>query len=251
MQLTVLGSAGTHPGPDRLCSSYLVSHEGFRLLLDCGNGSLSNLQRVIDVSCLDAVLISHLHPDHFADLYGLYYALRFHPEGPLQVPLYGPTRTHEFVTQLLPEESASTFADYLPATAVGPGDRLALGPLQVRLFPAHHPAPALAVRVEAAGRVLAYSGDSAWTPDLIDCARDADLFVCDSSWLERDRPHPEGIHMTGAEAGRIAQDAGAARLLLTHIYPRNDPEDLAAEASGTYHGEIMVAHDLDVIELGP
>ncbi|MPZ88201.1 MAG: MBL fold metallo-hydrolase [Nitriliruptorales bacterium] len=250
MRLTVLGSSGTHPGPDRLCSSYLVTHEGFQLLMDCGNGSLSNLQRVTNVSALDAVLISHLHPDHFVDLYGLYYALRFHPDGPQRVPLYAPAGAHEFVTRLLSGESAATFARHLPATVLAPGDRISLGPLQVRLFGAEHTIATLAPRVEAGGRVLAYSGDSGRTPALIDCARDADLFVCDSSWLERDRPHPEGVHMTGAEAGRTAQEAGAGRLLLTHIHPRNDPEDTLAEASSVYHGSIMVAHDLDVVELG-
>jgi ribonuclease BN (tRNA processing enzyme) len=249
MRLTVLGSAGTHPAPDRLCSSYLVAHEGYHLLLDCGNGSLSNLQRVIDVAALDAVLISHLHPDHFADIYGLYYALRFHPQAPVQVPVYAPAGAHAFITQLLPGESAATFDRHLPISTAEPGDRLSLGPLQVTLFAASHPLETLAPRIEAGGRVLAYSGDSGLAPGLFDCARNADLFVCDASWLERDRPHPEGIHMTGAEAGRTAQEAGAARLLLTHIYPRNDPATVAAEAAEAYSGEILIAHDLDVIEL--
>lgn len=241
--LTVIGCSGTHPGAGQACASYLVEQDGYRLLLDCGNGALANLQQRIDVSSVDALLISHLHPDHFADVYGLYYALRFHPEGPLALPVYAPQGAEEFIGQLMRNDG--DFGRVCRFTQATAGDRLALGPLEVELFAANHPVETLASRISAGGRVLAYSGDSGPTPALVDCARDADLFVCDATWLERDGPHPEGVHMTGAQAGSHAAAAGARALLVTHVYPRTDRDEVAAEAAGSYDGTVLVAHDLE------
>ena len=249
MRLTVLGCAGTHTAPGRMCSSYLVEHDGYRLLLDCGNGSLGNLLTVSDVAEVDALLISHLHPDHFADLYGIYYALRFHPSGPGQIPVYAPAGAEEFVTQLLPGESARTFGQRCPMTVVAPGQRLELGPLTVTLHRSFHPIETLASRVEAGGRVLAYSADSAPSADVVACAAGADLFMCDASWLETDRPFDDGVHCTGLDAGRMAAQAGAAQLLVTHVYPDHDPGLAVEEARSVFDGKVLAAKDLDVVEL--
>ena len=247
LQLTVLGCSGTHVGRDRMCSSYLVECEGYRLMLDCGNGSLSNLQQRHDVGQIDAIIISHLHPDHFADLYGLYYALRFHRDGPRSVPVYAPRGAWEFAAQLL--DSADTFAQTCRFETATAGDVLDLGPLKVTLFASNHPVETLASRVEGGGRVLAYSGDSAPTENLQHAARDADLFLADATWLERERPLPTSVHMTGYEAGKTAAEAAAKRLVVTHVYPSNDPNETAAEAAGVYDGEVIVAHDLQEIVL--
>ncbi len=243
LALTVLGCSGTHPGPQRMCSSYLVEHDGYRLLVDCGNGSLSNLTRRCDVADVDAVVLSHLHPDHFADLYGLYYALRFHRDGARAVPVYAPAGAPAFIGRLL--DDLDTFTATCRFTPAQAGDVLRLGPLTVRLFAAAHPVDTLALRIEAAGTVLAYSADSAPTPALSDAARDADLFLCDATWLERQRPLPSAVHMTAEEAGRQAGDAGAKRLVLTHLWPTNDPAESAAEAARAYVGAVTVAADLD------
>ncbi|CAN5149745.1 MBL fold metallo-hydrolase [soil metagenome] len=242
--LTVLGSAGTHPGPGRACSSYLVEADGYRLLLDCGNGSLANLQRVADVADVDALLLSHLHPDHFADMYGLYYARRFHPSGQAPVDVYAPAGAEAFVGQLLPTESRESFARLCRFHTAAAGATLHLGPLEVTLFTARHPVEALASRVRHGDDVLAYSGDSADTPELVDCARDAGLFVCDATWRAADGPHPDGVHMTGREAGGVAARAGARRLLVTHVYPVTDPAEVAAEAAGPFGGQVLVAEDM-------
>ena len=247
LELTVLGCSGTHPGPERMCSSYLVESEGYRLMLDCGNGSLSNLQRRHDVGDIDAIIISHLHPDHFADLYGLYYALRFHRDGPRSVPVYAPRGAWEFASQLL--DSADVFAETCRFEVAKAGDVLNLGPLKVTLFSSSHPVETIASRVEGGGRVLAYSGDSAPTENLHHAARDADLFLADSTWLERERPLPSAVHMTGHEAGRTAAAAGAKRLMVTHVFPSNDPAETAAEAAAVYDGEVIAAEDLMEITL--
>ena len=242
LQVTVLGCSGTHTGRDRMCSSYLVESEGYRLLLDCGNGSLSNLQRRWNVSDIDGIIISHLHPDHFADLYGLYYALRFHSDGPRSVPVYAPQGAWEFAAQLL--DSADTFAETCRFQAARAGDVLELGPLRVTLFAANHPVETLVSRVEGGGRVLTYTADSGPSTDLVAAAAEADLLLADATWLERQRPLPTGVHMTGHEAGRIAAEANVKRLVTTHVYPSNDADEVAGEAARAYDGDVIPAHDL-------
>ena len=247
LELTVLGCAGTHTGPGRMCSSYLVRSGDYRLLLDCGNGSLSNLQRVCDVSDIDAIIISHLHPDHFADLYGLYYALRFHDDGPLSVPLYAPQGAFQFAVQLL--DSPDVFAQTFRFSVAKAGDMLELGPLKVTLHEANHPVESLASRVEADGRVVTYTADTAPAAALVHAARDADVLLADATWLERQRPLPAGVHMTGLEAGQLAAAAAVKRLVVTHVYPSTDSAETVAEAALAYDGPIDAAYDLQEIVL--
>lgn len=249
VSVTVCGSAGTHAGPGRACSSYLLTAAGHRLVLDLGNGALTNLQQVCDVGSIDALVLSHQHPDHLADVYSLYYALRFHPDGEQQLVGYAPRGTEAFIIQLLSTDATEMFHRIVALDEVVGGDEAAVGPLRLSFFPARHPIETLAVRVEAAGRVVAYSADTAPTPDVVACARGADLLVCEATWLERQRPLPEGIHMTGVEAGRLAAEAGVKRLLVTHVLPTLDPVEVAAEASGAYDGEIIIARDLQEIVL--
>jgi ribonuclease BN (tRNA processing enzyme) len=244
MTMTVLGSAGTHPGPARACSSYLVEAGGVRILLDCGNGSLTNLQQRCDVADVDALVLSHLHPDHFVDVYGLYYALRFHPKGQQSIPIYGPAGTRERIGRLLHSEAEGTFDEVCRFVVVAAGEVVQIGDVAVHLHAAEHPIETLASRVEHGGRVIAFTADSAYTNRLVTCARDADLLICDATWLETQRPLPDGVHMTGAEAGRLAAEAGVGTLLLTHIIPTNDPAATAAEAAAEFRGSVRTAYDL-------
>ena len=249
LTLTVCGSAGTHPGPGRACSSYLVTAGEHRLLLDVGNGSQCNLMQRCDVAELDALVLSHLHPDHFADIYGLYYALRFHPDGPKHLDVHAPPGARELIVKVLGDTSAPTFDTIYTFHDGKPGGVIETGPLTVRLFAAAHPVPALASRVEVDGRVIAFTGDSAPSPDLVECAKGADVLLADATWLESARPLPEGIHMTGREAGELAAAAGVQRLVLTHILPTNDPSLTTAEAAAVFVGEILCAEDLMEIVL--
>ncbi|MGH8934365.1 MAG: MBL fold metallo-hydrolase [Egibacteraceae bacterium] len=243
-RLVVLGSAGTHITSDRACSSYLVEADGYRLLMDCGNGSLLRLQQGCAISDVDAVLLTHLHVDHFADVYSLYYALRFHPEGNRSVPVYAPAGAHEFIAQLLPPDPTGKLSDTCRFRVARAGDTLELGPLRVQLFGAAHPVETLAPRVEHSRGVIAYSADSGPSAQIVACARDADLFLCDSSWLERQRPLPPDLHMTGLDAGRTAARAGVGHLLVTHVYPTNDPVAVAGEAASVFGGDVSVVTDL-------
>jgi ribonuclease BN (tRNA processing enzyme) len=248
-RLTVVGSAGTHSSAERVCSSYLLSHEGFTLLLDLGPGALHNLCKVIDLAELDAILISHMHPDHFMDLYGLQYALRFHPRSPGPIPVYGPSDMYGMITAVLPEESVEKMQKLLTFHRSRAGEVLQLGPLTVELFEMNHPMECLGSRTQAGPHVIAFTGDTAPTPQTSHLARDADLFLCDATWMESQRPIPADVHCTGLEAGQAARDAGAKRLVITHVSPYNDAQAVADEAATAYDGEIIVAVDLMEIDL--
>ena len=247
--VTVCGCAGTHVGAGRACSSYLLTAGDHRVVLDLGNGSLANLQRVCDVADLDAVFLSHQHPDHFADVYSLYYALRFHPDGERRITGYAPAGTSEFVAQLLSTDSTEALRRIVALEPVAAGGDAWVGPVRLRFFEARHPIETLGTRAEVGDVVVAYSADSAPAADIVECAQAADLFICDATWLERQRPLPDGVHMTGAEAGRTAAEAGAKRLLVSHVLPTIDPVEVAAEAATTYDGEVLIARDLQEIVL--
>ena len=241
MQLTVLGCAGTFPGPDSPCSGYLVEHDGYRLVVDLGAGALGNLQRHIDVREVDAVYVSHLHADHCIDLVAYFYARRYHPSGMLpRLPVYGPPGMCSRLSAAFEEPPVDGFEDVYDFRERSAGT-LQLGPFTVTSGVTEHPIECHALRIEAAGRVLTYSGDSARSQVLVDLARDADVFLCEASWPSRPEP-PAGIHLTGREAGEHATLAGAKRLLLTHLMPFHDPQAMLAEAKETYDGHLELVH---------
>lgn len=243
MRLTVLGSSGSHPAPGRACSAYLLEHDGHLLQLDCGNGSMGNLLRHAAVADLGALVVTHRHPDHWADLVGMAVSLRYGARAGV-LDVHAPTDAITTFGTLLGEGVDGA----LRLHPIAAGDRIVVGPFRIDCFQARHQVPTLALRVEADGAVVAYSGDSDTTPVLDDVARDADLFVADCTWTDApDRP--DGVHMSGLAAGRHAASAGARRLLVTHVWPETDPEAVAAEARTTFDGEVLVAVDGMVVEL--
>lgn len=244
LNFTVIGCSGTHPAHGRVCSSYLVDDGRTRAVLDLGNGALSKLTTVLDLVDLDAVVISHLHPDHFVDVVGLSYALRFHPDGPLTVDAYGPQGFGDMVTRHLDLDSRERFNETVRITEVASTDDWAIGSLDVSSVPSHHPAAAMSLRVTGGGAVVAYSGDSGGSDDLVACARDADLFACDATWSAAGGPYPDGLHLTGEDAGRHAARARARQLLVTHISPWEDRRRIATEAAAAYGGPTLLADDL-------
>jgi ribonuclease BN (tRNA processing enzyme) len=244
MRLTVIGSSGSYPGPESSASCYLLEaeHDGrtWRVLLDMGNGSLGSLQRYSDASAVDAVFISHLHADHCLDLCGYYVMRKYHPGGALpRIPVWGPEHTARRMAKAYDLDESPGMNEEFEFIPYGP-DAVHCGPFRVTVRRVVHPVTAYALRVEAGGRALAYSGDTGPCHSLADTARDADLFLCEASFMEG-VPNPADLHLTGADAGRTAAAAGSRRLLLTHIPPWHDPEKVLAEAMGTYDGPVELA----------
>lgn len=242
MRLTVLGCSGSVPGPAGPASSYLVEHDGFRLVLDLGSGAFGALQRHADPSAVDAVVLSHLHPDHFFDLSPYAVHRRFATREPLpRLPLVGPPGTHDRVAAAHDPHSRRGLRDVFDVAAVGPGER-ELGPFRLRFARVVHPVEAYAVRVEAGGRSLTYSGDTAPTAALPELARGTDLLLCEAAWQDG-AEYPPGLHLTGREAGEHAARAGAGRLLVTHVPPWVDAARTLAEAAAAFPTAELAAPD--------
>ena len=233
MKLTVLGNAGTFPGPDSPCSSYLVEHDGFRLVLDLGAGAVGQLQRHVGLLDLDAVYLSHLHADHCLDLVGYSYARRLHPDGgspPL--PVYGPAGTAARICAAFDTPPPDGLREVYDFREVPIGQR-EIGPFTVTSARMNHPVECHGLRVEAGGRSLVYSGDTGESDALVELAADCDLLLCEASW-RHDPGQPPDLHLSGRQAGEHAARAGARRLLLTHLVPWADPDAILGEARGAY-----------------
>src|SRR5690242_19199521 len=210
MRITVVGCSGSYPGPDSPASCYLVEaeHEGrtWRIVLDLGNGALGALHRYADPLAIDAVLLSHLHADHCIDLTSYYVLRKYHPTGPVPpIPVYGPDGTPGRLARAydLPKSPGMTeeftFHFY-------PAESFEIGPFTVTATEVRHPVPGYAMRIEAGGRTLTYSGDTGPCSQLVACAHEADLFLCEASFVEG-RENPPDLHLTGADAGRAATEA--------------------------------------------
>jgi ribonuclease BN (tRNA processing enzyme) len=248
MRLTVLGCSGTYPGPDSPCSGYLVEQDGFRLVVDLGPGALGPLQRSIDLREIDAVYVSHLHADHCTDLVGLSYALRYHPDGAhAPLPVWGPAGLRDRLCQVFEVPPPDRLATVFAFSEVPVGTQV-IGPFTVTALRMNHPVECHGLRIEAGGRTLAYSADTAVTRRLERLAADADAFLCEASWPDApDRP--QGLHLSGRQAGEAAAAARARRLLLTHLMPWSDREAMAAEAAQAYDGPVEVVRSGAVYEV--
>jgi ribonuclease BN (tRNA processing enzyme) len=244
MRLTVIGCSGSYPGPDSPASCYLLEadHEGrtWRVLVDLGSGALGTLQQHVDPLTLDAVLLSHLHPDHYFDISGLYVMWKYHPAGPRgRIPVFGPVGVAKQAARAygLPSEPGMSaefdFHEY-------DDEPIRLGPFTVRAHRVVHPVAAYGLRVEAGGRTLAYSGDTGPCPQLVDIAKGADLLLAEAAFQEG-VVNPADLHLTGTEAGQAALDAGVGRLVLTHIPPWHDKQVALGEARSVFPGTIELA----------
>lgn len=250
MRLHVAGSAASYPGAGQACSSYLVETETACLLMDCGNGSLANLAKVTDPLALDAIFITHRHPDHFLDLYALQAAIRYAPDGPAHirpVPLYGPAGLFEAMGCLLDSRGREDMAAAFTTHVIEPYSTVAVGDLQVSPVPVEHIADTFALRVACGDSLLCYTSDSRFGPSAVDAATGAQVLLCESTLPEEYAGRAP--HMTAEEAGRLAEEAGARRLVLTHIWPTADREGLLAGARRAFSGEVLLAFEMLSLEV--
>ncbi len=250
MRLTVVGCSGSVPGPGSSASCYLVEVEGFRVLLDLGNGALGPLQRYCGFGDLDAVLISHLHPDHCMDLLPLYVARTYDPGADYApMPVFAPDGAGAHLAQAYGHADGSGLTgcfDFVPWSA----GVHSVGPLTVTVARMAHPVPTFGMRVEHRGRTLVYSGDTGPTDALVELARDADLALFESSFEEgRDDKAPRDLHLTAREAGQHAERAGVRHLVLTHLPPWNHPPTSLAAARSVFNGPLDLASPGSAYEL--
>ena len=238
MKLTVVGCSGSFAGPESPASCYLVEVDGYRVLLDLGSGAVGALARYVDIYDIDAVLLSHLHPDHCIDMCGYYVARKYRPGGPApRIPVHGPADTAARLAAaygLPPDPGMGAEFEFRTITA-----DFELGPLRIGAERTTHPIEAYALRLSDGTGTVTYSGDSGVCDPLVGLAKDSDLFLCEASFLTGRDCAPD-VHLTGRQASEHAQRAGVGRLVLTHVPPWNDPDRTLAEADA-FDGPIELA----------
>ena len=246
----MVGCSGSFPSPDSAASCYLVEVDDadlrtWRVVLDLGSGALGPLQRHARLDGLDAVVLSHMHPDHFSDVCGLYVFRRYAPGGPVPgtLPVYGPGGVAARIGQAYGADPAD-LATTLDIRELADAQPVTLGPLTITPYRVEHPVEAYGVRVEArAGprtEVLAYTGDTDACEALLPLAKGADLLLAEASFQEG-REDARGVHLTGLRAGRAAAEAGCRRLLLTHVPVWTEPDVVLAEARSAFPGPVELA----------
>ena len=244
MKLTIIGYWGGYPKINGASAGYLLEHNGYQLLLDCGSGVLSKLQNVLPPENLNAVILSHYHPDHIADIGVLQHARLI--QGFLgkkmdNLPIYG-----HMLDKL--EFSKLTYKEITKGIAYDPDRVLDLGPFKINFLKTNHPAPCYAMRIEADGKSLVYTGDSSFKEEFIEFSKDADLLLCECNFYGSQNGSSAG-HMNSYDAGRLAAGALARQLMLTHLPHYGDIEQLILEASTQYTGIIKLADEFLTISL--
>ena len=255
MRITVLGKSPSWQDADGACSGYLIQMDDYALLLDCGNGVFSKLRRFRDYVEISAVVISHLHADHFLDLIPFSYALTYAPRQQ-PVPVAGwpgtsnPARPQLFVPGGAPEVFRQIVSCWGPEDLVDKAfllqeyeapDEMAIGPFTARFTEVPHYAPTYAVELVAdGGRRFTYSADSAPSEELVQFAKDTDLLLIEATLPRPERTGVRG-HLTPREAGEHAREANAGRLVVTHFSDELDSEWVREEASAGFGGEVELA----------
>ncbi|MHB1130974.1 MAG: MBL fold metallo-hydrolase [Chloroflexota bacterium] len=256
MKLTILGNNGAVPRAGGACSGYLLREGDTNLMLDCGSGAFSNLVRHVHPFDLSAVVISHMHADHFFDLVPLRYALLLSFSGRRSEPL--PLWLPSGCAQVLENFAASFgggphyFGEVFALREYNPGDEVQVGPLRLTFVAMTHFIPSFGVRV-AAEDTFAYSGDTAYGDKALALAAGVDTFLCEATMQEATYERSRAGHLSAADAGRLATRAGARRLLLTHIWHELDPRVSLEEARTTFAGSLDLAEEgatYDVVPKG-
>lgn len=242
MKVTVLGSCAAWPEPGRACAGFLVEHAGYRLVLDLGFGTLPRLLALCPNGTVDAVVITHQHSDHCVDLNGLL-RVRHYGERTLdRIPLYCPPGVAELVDSLEPKPRLTELFDVHEL----PGAHKA-GPFELTSVELPHFVTNAGVRLHAAHKTVAYTGDTGPSELLAELGRKADLYIMDAT-LQHQPEGPRNV-LSAEEAGYWAAQARARRLLLTHFWPGNDRGVSLRQAATHFTGELLAADEGLVVDL--
>ncbi|SDI42847.1 MBL fold metallo-hydrolase [Natribacillus halophilus] len=237
MKITPLGVWGAYPNANGATSAFLLEEQGFRCLIDCGSGVLSALQTHIALHELDALVITHYHPDHIADIGVLQHGLMIETllnkrDRPLQV--YAHPRGEEHFSQLQKNK-------YMKTTAVSPQQNQTIGPWNVSFRETEHPVYCLALKFTSENNEsIAFTADTAWTSNLLPFIKGSRMLVSEASTYHSMIEQIPG-HLSGRQAGQLAYETGVDRLLLTHFPHYGNINDLVSEAKEVFSGETELA----------
>jgi ribonuclease BN (tRNA processing enzyme) len=239
-RIRILGSEPAWPSASRACSGFLVQTGRSMVLVDCGTGVFERLRAVLPPEELTGVVISHLHFDHWTDLIPFRYYLSFdarpHVRPDLHLPPGAIEKLQKVTEPIDPEPRF--FTDVFETSEYDPRGELRVGDLRITFRQTLHPIETYALKLISGDRTVVYSADTGWTESMGDFAREADLFICEATWGAEEGG--ADIHLSAAEAGRLAALAGAKRLVLTHL-AEPEAEDAVRAAREEYGGPVQYA----------
>jgi ribonuclease BN (tRNA processing enzyme) len=250
IRLTVVGSSPSVQRPGRACSCYLLRTREAAVLLDLGSGALGNLRLAVDYPEIDAVIISHMHADHFLDLIPLRYGLKYGPSQrdssmALWLPPGGANMLRSLCAAFAPESPADFLDEVFQVREYDPAAPLHINDLRLRFAKTRHYIDTYAVRAERENASVVYSSDTAPCDEVVEHARGCSLFLCEATLGLGSEDEQQRGHLSAGEAGELADRARAARLLLTHYSSAYAPEQLVAAARRGFAGPVGIADDGD------
>lgn len=250
-RLVVLGSCGAWPEPGRACNGFVLEHDGFRVVIDLGYATLPRLLTHLDsvnADGIDAIVVTHRHPDHCVDLHGLFRSRSLARLRRPAIPLYAPRGVIDIVMDLQENHERDEVLDVFDWHAL-PADPYQLGPLRIESWLLPHYVPNAGVRLTLGDLVVAYTGDSGPEDVLATLAAGADLFIAEASEPQKTLGPDQRNYLAAAEAAIVASKAGVHRLLLTHFWPGTARPAYALAAREHFDGEIFLADEGLVLDL--
>lgn len=245
MELIILGSGTGVPSLKRGSPAALITAYAQSILLDSGSGTLGRMLRAgVTYKEVDAVLYSHIHPDHVADLVPLIFACKYHEDPRTKdLSIFGGRGFRDYFEGLRSVYGSwiepETFRIHIQEVIA---DDVAIGELQIATLPLEHAPESVGYRVTSpTGRTVVYSGDTDYCRNIVELARGADLLILECSFPEGQKVKG---HLTPALAGHIAREAGCTRLVLTHLYPPSDQSDIRGDCQAVFPGEVLLAEDM-------
>ncbi|MDT8859538.1 MBL fold metallo-hydrolase [Alkalihalobacillus sp. MEB130] len=236
MKLTVVGYWHGYPESGEATSGYLLEEEDYKILLDCGSGVLSSLQAYCSITDLDAVVLSHYHHDHQADI-GAYQYARLINKGMgtnmKEATIYGHQDDEQAFSKL-------EYKGVIKAKAYDDHKSLQIGPFLFTFFKTKHPVPCYAMKIESKGKTFVYTADSSYFPELAEFAAEADLLVAECSGYKGDQSAQYG-HMTSEDVGKLANISKSKKLVLSHLPHYGNHSQLVNEVQEQYSGDVTLA----------
>lgn len=235
MKLTVIGFWHAYPEVNEATSGYLLEKDGFKLLIDCGSGVVSQLQNYCSVNELDAVILSHYHHDHMADIGVLRYAIMMNMYAGKRskaLPIYGHTLDKAKFQSLAYEQ-------FVASHEYKPNETLHIGPFSMKFLRTDHPAPCFAMQITDGKNVLVYTADTDMFPELPAFIQDCDLLITECSFYENQRK--AGGHLSSKDVGELAQASQPKHVLLTHLPHFGSHEQLLLEVKKYFQGKVDLA----------
>lgn len=256
MRLTILGGAAAWPNPGQGCSSYLISSGSTNIVVDCGPGTLPELRKQFDYHDVDAILLTHCHADHMLDLVPYRYGLLYGPErSGRRIPLWLPPGGAMVMERLAialgaGEDEGSYWSEAFDLHTYNPAQHVQINEFSIGFAETQHFVPCCAMRIDAGGRSIFYSGDTGSILPLVDLARSCDLALIEGTV----HTHPDGPssirgHLTPQDAGELAELAGARRLVITHLWSERPVQSVLEAAASTFGGPISIAEQGMIIDV--